>query len=158
MAGQNAPKSNALDCGFKRKLGPLTLNPEGMIAMRGQKHPITSVGIRNLTQKVLDIAKADMQFAECEVFTDPNQKIDGRNCTMVMVTHPERRQQFQGHIARLFFDNEHRVPIYYDAYLWPETEGAPPPLEESYMYRNLQLNNGFGARDFDAKNPEIFQP
>jgi hypothetical protein len=63
----------------------------------------------------------------------------------------------------LFLDNEFKVPIHFDAYLWPAQEGNgnedgdAPPLEESYTYQNLKLNNGFTAREFDSNNnPEIF--
>ena len=62
-------------------------------------------------------------------------------------------------MARLFFDNELKVPIHFDAYIWPEKEGGEPQLEESYTYaKNLKINNNFTARDFDANNnPEIFK-
>ena len=162
VEGQNDGNMLVLDCGWKRKVGVLRLNPEGMIAMKGQKHPITSVGIRNLTDKILTLAKKDMQkdmqWGECKVVNNPNQELDGRNCTMIQVVHPNPRKEFKGHIARLFIDNKLRVPIYYDSYKWPDRPGGAPPLEESYMYRNLQINNGFSARDFDKNNPEIFKP
>jgi hypothetical protein len=77
---------------------------------------------------------------------------------MVQIVHPIPRQNFRSHVARVFFDNELRLPIHYDAYMWPEKPGQPPPLEESYTYANLKLNNGYTARDFDSENQEIFRP
>lgn len=158
VAGQNEGKIIALDGGWKRRfMQPVSLDPKGMIAMRGQKYPITRIGIRNLVEEYISIASKDTKFAECDVSTDPNQVIAGRSCTLIQATHPVPRQEFRGYVARVFLDNELRVPIYYDSYKWPEKDGAAPPLEESYFYSNLQVNNGIGARDFEKDNPEIFQ-
>ena len=44
------------------------------------------------------------------------------------------RQNFKFHVARMFFDNELKIPIHFDAYLWPAQAGGEPPLEESYTY------------------------
>ena len=158
VAGQNDNKLVVLEAGFKRVLGKLNLDPEGAVAMRGQKHPITRVGIRNLSAELIKIWEAECQFAECEVTTNGDTKINGRSTTMVQVMHPVPRQNFRAHIQRLFFDNELRIPIHYDVYLWPAQAGGEPPLDESYTYSNLKRNNGFTARDFDAfNNPEIFK-
>lgn len=156
--GQHDNEMLVLEAGFKRKLlGKMQLDPEGMVAMRGQKYPITKVGISNLLRQLVERSQADMKYGECEVKTNPNMSINGRSTTMIQVTHPVPRQNFRTHIARIFLDNELRVPIHYDSFMWPE-EGGQPPLEESYTYTNLKLNNNFSARDFDSTNPEIFKP
>lgn len=157
VAGMNQGNLIALDGGWKRKvMSPVSLDPNGMIAMRGQKYPITRVGLRNLVVKLIDRANADLKFAECKVTSDPNQLIEGRSATLIQVTHPEPRKDFYCHIARIFIDNELKVPLHYDSYMWP-AEGQEPPLEESYTYRNLKINNGFSARDFAKDNPELFK-
>jgi hypothetical protein len=62
-------------------------------------------------------------------------------------------------VARVFFDDEHKVPIHFDAFSWPAKEGDDPQLEESYTYaKNLKVNTNLTARDFDANNnPDIFK-
>jgi hypothetical protein len=155
--GVNNNEMAVLEAGFKRHLGVLNLDPNGMVAMRGQRHPITQVGLRNLTAKLIAGKTAEMQFGECLVASDPNQKIGNRPATLIQITHPTQRKEFATHITRLFLDNELRVPIYYDAYLWPEAPGASPPLDASYTYANLKLNVGLSAQDFDANNPALFK-
>jgi Protein of unknown function (DUF1571) len=156
--GQNEGKLVALDTGVKRFLGKMNLDPQGSLAMKGNRHPITSVGIRNLTAKLIKMAEEEMKYAECEVTTNGDTKINGRSCTMIQVVHPTPRQNFRFHVARLFLDNEHRIPIHYDAFAWPAQEGGQPPLEESYTYQNLKINNNYTARDFDSQNnPDIFK-
>jgi Protein of unknown function (DUF1571) len=158
VAGQNNGNLVVLETGFKRIMGKMNLDPNGTLAMKGQKHPITDVGIRNLTAKLSKMWEAETKFAESEVTSDANKKVAGRSATMVQIIHPVPRQEFRFYAARLFFDNELKIPIHFDAYLWPDQAGGDPPLEESYTYTNLKLNNGFTAREFDAKNnPEIFK-
>ncbi len=72
--GQNEGKLVVLDAGFTRLVGKINLDPTGTRAMNGQKHPITDVGIRNLTAKLIKMWEAEMQFAECEVTTKPARK------------------------------------------------------------------------------------
>lgn len=147
--GQNDGKLIALEAGLTGRLtGPLSLDPTGILAMRGQKYPITNVGIRNLMAEFIRRTENDLKYEESIVKSNPNFELFGRSTTLVQVTHPVPRQTFSCHIARVFIDNELLVPIYYDAYSWPTREGESPPLIESYAYRNLKLNNGFTARDF----------
>jgi hypothetical protein len=159
VAGQNEGKLTVLDAGFTRMLGKFNLDPTCTRAMSGQKHPITDVGIRNLTDKLTKMWTAEMQFAECDVTTKPGRKVEGRTTTMVQVVHPLPRQNFKFNAARLFFDDELKIPVHFDAYSWPAQEGGEPQLEESYTYaKNLKVNNNFSARDFDANNnPDIFK-
>jgi hypothetical protein len=156
--GENNGKMLVLEAGFTRMLGKIPLDPNGSKAMSGQRHPITDVGMRNLTAKLMKMWQAELQFAECEVTATPGKKVEGRPATLVQVMHPKPHPQFKFHAARLFLDDELKVPIHFDAFLWPTQEGGQPQLEESYTYSNLKTNNGFTARDFDPNNnPEIFK-
>ena len=146
----------AMDCGFKRRLGKFELDPTGRLAMRGQKYPIMKLGVRNLTSELIEVATNDSKFGECEVRTAPS-KINGRDVTLIEVTHPVPRQNFRFHKAEVFIDNELKVPIRYAAYMWPEKPGEQPPLEEAYTYLNIKVNNGFTDADFDKENPAIFK-
>jgi hypothetical protein len=161
--GRNNNELTVLDCGFKRHLGKLNLDPNGTFAMSGQKYPITNIGIRYLTAEIVNVSTADMQYGESEVKVDPNSGVGNgaarRPATLIQITHPVARKNFRAYVSRIFLDNELRVPICYDAYSWPEKPGLAPPLEERYLYANLKLNAGLTAADFDpATNPNIFKP
>ena len=146
----------AMDCGWKRRFGKLEIDPNGNLAMKGQKYPITKLGLRNLTSELIDVATNDVQFQECEVRT-AQTNINGRSVTLLEVVHPVPRQNFRFHKAEVFIDNELHVPVRYAAYLWPQNPGEAPPLEEAYTYINLKVNNGFTNADFDKENPEYFK-
>ena len=155
VEGQNDGKLVGHEGGVKGKLlGTHDLDPTGFIAMRGQRYPITEIGVRNLTTKLLEVAKADSHFGECEVKFFKDAKVNGRNCTGIQVTHPVRRDNFRFHIAQVFIDNELQVPIRYAAYDWPSAAGQAPQLIEEYTYLNMKLNQGLTDLDFDRANKD----
>ena len=133
-------------------LGTVSLKPDGNIAMRGQRYPLTEIGILNLTRRLSDVAEQDIKYGECEVKFFKGAKINDRLCTCTQVIHPTPRRNFLFHIARIFVDDELNIPIRYESYDWPKTPGGTPELIEEYTYLNLKMNNGFSDADFDIKN------
>jgi hypothetical protein len=162
VPGPNGAKGilHARDSGFRKKLGIFELDPDGRLAMAGQKYPITKLGIRNLTTELVAVASNDVNYGECEVRTlqtTIGTATDKRPVTVIEVVHPTPRKNFRFHKAQVFIDNQLGVPIRYAAYLWPQNPGEEPPLEEAYTYLNLKVNNGFTDADFDPKNPNLFK-
>lgn len=147
---------SARDCGFRKRLGVFDLDPEGRLAMAGQKYPIMKLGVRNLMEELAVVGSNDMAYQECEV--DVKQSaINGRPCTLIEVVHPIPRQNFRFHKAEIFIDNELKLPIRYAAYMWPANPGEQLPLEEAYTYLNIKINNGYTDADFDKNNSEYFK-
>lgn len=156
VAGKNDGKLVALASGWKRRIGKVNLPVDGMMAMQGQRYPITKAGIRNLTAELVEIAQQDVKYAECDVEYGV-AKIDGRPVTMIRATHPTARKNFRFHKAEIFIDNELRLPVAYQAFSWPAPGTTEPILEEKYIYTDLVLNNGFTDADFSADNPAMFR-
>ncbi|MDC0934665.1 DUF1571 domain-containing protein [Pirellulales bacterium] len=153
-------KLHARDCGFRKRLGVFELDPNGRLAMAGQRYPITKLGVRALTEDLVMVASNDVKYGECEVRTlqtTIGAKNAARPVTLIEVTHPTPRKNFRFHKAQVFIDNELRVPIRYAAYLWPANPGEAPPLEEAYTYVNLKINNGFTDLDFSRDNPAYYK-
>jgi len=138
---------------LRGKIGTVQILPTSAIAMQGQRYPITELGIANLTKRLIEVGEHDKQFGECDVKFFQGAKVQGRECTMIQVTHPVPRRNFLFHQAMIYLDNQLNMPIRYEAYDWPEKEGGPKVLLESYTYTNLQINQGFTDADFDARNP-----
>ena len=154
VAGQNNGKMCAHEGGTKGRLIPAVwLAPNGVIAMKGQRYPLSEIGIENLVEKLIERGNRDRRFAECEVEFRRGAKINGRACTVIQVTHPVRREHFDFHIARIFIDNKLNVPIRSAALDWPK-DGAAPEVVEEYTYLNLKLNVDLPDSDFDPKNPK----
>jgi hypothetical protein len=153
VAGKNKGNLLAHGVGLKRALGMVSLDPNGLIAMAGQRYPITEIGVANLTKRLIEVAENDMKFGECEVQFFKDAKINGRSCTCIKVTHPTPRKEFKFNVATVFVDDELNVPVRYAAYEWPAVAGSEPQLLEEYTYLDMKINQGFTDADFDDKNP-----
>jgi hypothetical protein len=132
----------------------LQIDPEGMLAMRGQRYSIREIGLENLLRKIVDTAHSDRQHGECEVEIRRDATFGTTECTLIEITHPVKRDHFRFHQARVYFDNELNLPIRYQAWVWPESPGGIPILDEEYNYFNLNVNGGLSASDFDSANPK----
>lgn len=154
VEGQNDGNMLAHTTGIKNSMfGTVSIKPDGPIAMRNQRYPLTELGILNLTRRLVEVGEQDVKFGECEVKFYEGAKINNRVCTCIEVIHPVPRRNFLYHLARIFVDKEYNLPIRYESYDWPKEKGGAPELLEEYTYLNLKLNNGFTDADFDVKNP-----
>ncbi|RIK80363.1 MAG: hypothetical protein DCC68_11060 [Planctomycetota bacterium] len=152
--GQNDGKLIGHDSGFKgRLLKRVYLDPTSPLVMANQRYPITKAGIRNLTQELVTVGEHDKQFGECDVKFFKGAKVQDRVCTCIQVVHPVPRKNFRFHLARIYIDDEHQIPIRYESYDWPQKEGGQPVLLEEYTYTKLKLNVGLKDSDFDPDNP-----
>lgn len=142
------------------KFGSAWLRPDGPMAMKGNRYPITEIGIETLVVRLIEKGTSDKQNGtpeECIVEFREGAKINGRTCTMLQVKHPQPRDYFEFYVAQIFIDDELNVPLRYAAYTWPKTPGAEPGLDElieEYTYLNMELNVGLTDKDFDPKNPD----
>ncbi len=129
------------------------LDPAGWIAMKGQRYPIYEAGLENLVIKLIEKAERDRAAGMCEVNYVEGAKINGRECTLIEVIHPERVHPFEFYKAKVYIDDELNIPVRYAAYDWPTTPGGKPVLIEEYTYINVELNVGLTDLDFDPNNP-----
>ncbi len=139
-------------------LSRVSLDPNGFLAMRGTIYPITMLGIKNLVKQMIEKGTRDLEHDECQVTFDRNIEIDGRKCTLIEITHPEERDYFEFHKAKIYIDQEYQIPVAYEGFLWPKEEGGEPRLLEKYFYTELKINIGLDDSDFDPDNEEYAYP
>lgn len=155
VAGANDGKFTAHEGGFKGRFLPtVSLLPTSTLAMRGNRYPITEIGIKTLTKRLIEKGTRDRKLGICKVRSINGAKVKDRVCTILEVRHDDRKPQFDFHLARIFVDNELNLPIRYEAYDWPTTAGADPQLIEEYTYMNLQINTGLSDEDFSTTNSQ----
>ncbi len=153
VENQNNGNIVAHEGGMKGRFLPtVNLDPLGMMAMRGQRYPITDVGLENLVVKLIEKGERDRQREQCEVKFQQGAKVGDRDCTMLSVKHCDQRPYFDFHIAQIFLDNELNIPVRYCAYDWPPATGGNPVLLEEYTYMNIKTNIGLTDADFDQEN------
>lgn len=155
IEGRNNNKMRAHEGGaWGKSLPTVWLDPNGILAMRGQLHPITEIGVENLIAKLIEKGNNDKKYGECEVKFDKGAKINGRTCTVLSVKHPTPRPHFEFHLAQIFIDDAMNLPVRYAAYHWPtDPNDQVGPVIEEYTYLDVKLNVGLKDEDFDPDNP-----
>jgi hypothetical protein len=128
------------------------LDPKGPIAMQGSRYPISEIGITNLVTKLIEKGERDRKRDEVEVRFDEKAKVAGRPATLIEVKHPKPRPYFDFYIARIYIDQELKLPVRYAAYSWPQDGGQEPQLLEEYTYTNVKPNVGLTDKDFNEYN------
>ena len=142
----------------------LSMKPDSKRAMRGRHYPVTEISMKNIIQRLIDegerTMRADQNRRECQVKFFDGAKIEGRPCRCIQVVFPVRRDNLKFHIARIFLDDESKLPVRFAAYSWPKEEGGRPRLMEEYTFLDVKVNVGLSDLDFDRDNPsyDFYEP
>ena len=157
ISGRNDNKLVAHETGllnFKRAW----LDPNGFLAMMGQRYPISEIGMRNLIEELITKGERQRQLPDCEVKIRDDAKIDDHPCRLIQVVHPQKRPEYEFYKVHIFIDREQNIPIRYACWTWPAKPGDDPVLEEEYTYTNVKLNVGLTDKDFDPDNSDYNFP
>lgn len=155
VEGRQNGKVLVHDVGWGKLLaGTVSLDPRSSRAMDDCRHPITDAGIGHMLDTIAERWAAELTPGESQVTIRPDVKVGERPCTLIVSTHTERKPGFLFHSVRVYIDQEHHVPVRFEAYDWPAKPGATPELVEQYSFGRLQLNVGLGERDFDPSNAQ----
>jgi hypothetical protein len=155
VAGRDSGKVLVHDVGWGKLLGgTLALDPRGARAMEDCRHPITEAGFGHMLDTIAERWAIELKPGETEVTIRTDRKVGDRPCTLIVSTHPERRPGYMFHSVRVYIDQEHGVPIRFEAYDWPESGGTAPALVEEYSFARLKVNVGLTERDFDPANTQ----
>jgi hypothetical protein len=150
----NDGKIIAHEGGVKRMLGTHFLDPNGFLAMKGQRYPLTDIGLENLVLKLIERGEKDKRFGHCQVDLYPGGKVGGRPCTILRVVHPEKQPHYDFHVAEIFLDDEWKIPVRYAAFSWDKNENQENEIIEEYTYQKIKINVGLTDKDFDMANTE----
>ena len=138
-----------------QKLITVNLDPDGWLAKRGNRYPITELGIETLLLRMIEKGERSLQLeSPCQVEYSRDMELDGNPITLITITHPEQHDDLDFHIAKIYIDDNLQLPVGYEGYLWPEEAGGEPVLLERYFYSDLEINPGLTAADFDPENPD----
>jgi hypothetical protein len=138
--------------GVKSLVGTVSLAIDSPDAMEDSRHPITSIGLANLVDKVIEQWEAESKFGECEVKYYPNAKLGTTECKVIECSHPVPRNQFKFQMTRLYIDKQSNLPVRVEQYGFPGRGDKTPPLVEEYTYTNIRTNLGLSNKDFDPRN------
>lgn len=128
-------------------LGAQVIDPEGGLAMRGNRYPITETGMARLLEKVdALLAQGDGPGAIAELRLLEGAEVDGRACSGV---EAQFGQDAPFALVRLYFDDAWGLPVAYEAF---EVHEGALRLAERYAYEALEVDVELGDADFDRAN------
>ena len=151
VEGGNSNKLVAHEAGLMNVMR-VKLDPEGPLAMLGNKYPASTVGLETLLRKLIETGLRDRDVPTVQV-TIEDITFEAVKAKRIVVVHPEPLPDVDFHRAEIVMDPQRQVPLSFTSHLWPSTPGAEPPLEERYVYHDLRLNVGLTAEDFNPDNP-----
>ena len=140
--------------GIEARIGIISLNPSGAMAMKHSRHPVTKAGLLELTRINRQYRQADLKH-ETGVSAKllDHQKLNGRDCLCLVVEYskpefaPDEKKDYRKSLV--YFDSQTKLPICVRCYGWPDriADADPKKLDQStllelYAYKNI---------DFDAQ-------
>lgn len=147
-----------------RLLPVLQLDPNGSLAMKESRHPVTKAGLLNLVKVLVQNRRRDMELEEgyrC-VMLD-RQEVNQRPCYGFVLEFTSRKISEIYRKSVLYLDRELLVPIYLQNYTWPDEEPAPAAdpqkldeetIIEHYTFTNIRVDKNLADLDFDRENDE----
>lgn len=129
------------------------LPPDSPAAMQGNRYPVTEIGIENLLRRLIQLAREELGHNRCQVRFSDDARLDERPCRCLEVIRPKPDQEGVLQRARIFMDQELRLPVHFESYEAPADRPEALQLVEQYSYRRIRLNVGLSEADFDIHNP-----
>lgn len=141
--------------GLKR----IWLDPNGMIAMQGQRYPISQIGMVRLVEKLIERGERDRDNPDIEVILTEDYEFNGRSTELIQIRRgkpTEEEEDFS--LAEIVIDKERQLVLLYRSFGWPENNEDSPPMIESYSYQDVEMNVGLTVEDFSPDNPAYSFP
>ena len=131
------------------------IDPFGDSAKDESLVPITQTGFNQILGQMISVlgrhAEADPTGSNTKVERIPKAKLNGRECTVIRITHAKQQPGLEFHIANVFVDRQLHIPARVDYSDWPKRANQPSPLIAEYTYTKLQVNLGLNDRSFDER-------
>jgi hypothetical protein len=154
VKGQNNNNLLVREPGFKAVLGVIALSPTGSDAMAENRYPITTIGMKQMLNRVISQWESEAKFGGTTVQKRPNSKlpVTGEICTVYESTHPKPAKEFKYHTTRLWIEDKTGLAIGVQQLGFPGKNDREPPIVEEYFYSDLKVNRKLTDADFDKNN------
>jgi hypothetical protein len=127
----------------------LSLDPNGALALRHSRHPVTDTGIGRMLEAVSESLQRAVAAGELSVGGLSTHTVYGRRCRRLEGRLPaDPAKGYYAPRVVMDFDLESKLPLRIEIY------DAGDRLMEQYGYEDLQVNVGLIDLDFDPTNPD----
>ena len=147
--------------GIEARLGVISLNPTGSLAMKHSRYPVTKAGLLELAKITRQHRQADLKLeAGVTAKLLDHQKLNGRDCQCLVVEYakpefaPDEKKEYRKTLV--YFDSETKLPICVRCYGWPEkiADADPQKLDQTtllelYAYKSIDFEAQVLNDDFN---------
>jgi hypothetical protein len=141
----------------------LKLDPHGSAAMGKARHPVTEMGLLQLSELIIKFRKRDLGLKEgvhWQMLAD--QKVLDQDCYCFVIEYDSREIEPVYRKSITYIDKEHSLPVCVKNFSWPTedvTADSPQALDEAtliefYGYKDLRFETRLGENAFDKANAE----
>ncbi|MFG0253842.1 MAG: DUF1571 domain-containing protein [Rhodopirellula sp. JB053] len=132
----------------------LEIDPDGRLAKQESNHSIVQTGIRPMIEQILDRLRSQIDPENVKIRFYADAKVDGRPCQHIEVRQIEQRPHSTYQVAKVYVDEELKLPVFFSSYAWPDEPETQPVLQEQYAITQIKLNPKLTDLDFDRTNPQ----
>jgi len=161
--GQNDGEMLVRSGGWKARLPTMSISPDGTLAMREARYPVTKVGLLELARMVMNFHQQDLEttnYTRCDQLED--QEFDGRACSCFYIEYKDAVSSPNYRKSLTLIDKEWSIPVYIKNYGWPTPDMgvvAGEALDEAtlieyYRYSEIRFGLQLADKDFDRENEE----
>jgi len=127
----------------------LHMEPTGSTAMKGNRHPITDVGIGRLIEIIDTNFTRAQKTHELKLTYIGVEPVNGSNAYHLKGELPaDESKGYYGKTIQLWVDKGLGLPVKIMVFGWKDE------LLEMYTYKDLRLNPGLTEKDFDPTNSQ----
>lgn len=128
-------------------LPSITISPDSPHVLKNTRHSITSAGMGNMINSLIDQFELARQQGDLQVVSHGTEKVDGVECLKIERILPKDKGYYC-HRLMLFLDKRNFTPAKVMIYDWDNQ------LIENYSIADVKWNVGLTDEDFDSKNKE----
>jgi hypothetical protein len=152
VEGKNDGKLLVHETGFASLAGTLSLDPKGSLAMNGNRYPITMIGLKLMTETVIEKWLAVKNEKDLKVNIYPNATVGDLSCKVAESVLAKPVDGMPQQTCRLYFEKATGYPVRLQSLAFPKN-GEKAETVEDYFYSKLKANAGLTDKDFDVENP-----
>ncbi len=153
VSGKNDGKLLVHETGIASLVGTLSLDPAGKLAMDGNRYPVTMIGLRTMTETVIEKWLQVKNEKDLKVSVYPNATVGDLSCKVVETTLAKPVEGLAYQTVRLYMEKATGYPVRVQSLAFPVKAGDKPETVEDYFYSKLKTNVDLTDKDFDAENP-----
>ncbi|QDT55682.1 hypothetical protein Pan44_37280 [Caulifigura coniformis] len=151
--GKNDGKLLVHETGFASLAGTLSLDPKGSLAMNGNRYPVTMIGLKTMTETVIEKWLQVKNEKDTKVSIYPNATVGDLSCKVAETVLAKPVDGIPQQTCRLYVEKATGIPVRVQSLAFPAKPGDKPETVEDYFYSRLKSNVGLTDKDFDVENP-----